>query len=532
MPRLLAARPPQIALDYLKTWFPIDFLASFPIGWFTSGGDAGAGDINKLFRMLRLFKLFRILRLLKLFPRVMVMIESAIKLNPAMLRFLRSFVAMFLLWHFIAAAYFYMAREEYGGTTSCADTVTGTTSVCFINHCLCGTSDPADFQLVAGTRLGWYDPNNPDQWVPHPEVASWPPDRQYWTSLFWAVQVTTGIGNDIIPKSNMEIVFTVSMTIIGLMMYSVIIGSAASALQEMDTASTERRQKLDMVTNYLRSRKVPAFMQKIIKDYYNHMWTVPGKSTTLFDDLPPKLRQRLGVVLNQDLIDRIPILQYLPMDVFISVAPRMEPCTYLPGEFVARTGDSGDCLYFVLRGKVDAVLDDTEVFMSITPGGMFGEGPLIWGARYSASFRAVDFVDLLILSRSDYNELEASAPTFCAEVSLKAMQHRSMRIDAERALAHKKRHLLALQRAGTGEEGLSRLRLHISRVFRRVSVAPAQANAAAGQGSPSTTVTVQPEAAEPQIQGLPPPPSCGGDADSKLSRDVRLEAKATLSARS
>ena len=86
--------------------------------------------------------------------------------------------------------------------------------------------------------------------------------------------MTTGIGNDIIPKSNMEIVFTVSMTIIGLMMYSVIIGSAASALQEMDTASTERRQKLDEITNYLRGRKVPSFFQKIIKDFYNHMWSV------------------------------------------------------------------------------------------------------------------------------------------------------------------------------------------------------------------------------------------------------------------
>ena len=464
----------KIATDYLSSWFPLDFLASFPIGWFVPGDDSSAG-INKLFRMLRLFKLFRILRLLKLFPRVMIMIESAVKLNPAMLRFLRSFVAMFMLWHFIGAAYFFMVREEMGGVAACT-TASGETSLCFINHCLCGTSDPSDFQLLPETDINWYDPNNPDEWVVHPEVASWLKSRQYWTALFWAVEVTTGIGNDIIPKSNMEIVFTVSMTIIGLMMYSVVIGSAASALQEMDTASTERRQKLDEITNYLRSRKVPTFFQKIIKDFYSHMWSVPGQATTLFDDLPHKLRSRLQVVLNRDFIDRIPVLQYLPMEVYINIVPRMANCTFLPGEFIVNAGDLGDSLFFILRGKVDAVLGDKEtVYMSVMPGDFFGESALIWGTRYSESFRAVDFVDLLQLTRSDYHELDVSAPAFTAELHLRAMARRSQRLDAEQALIQKqKAHSSSVEISGLG-----RVKSQFQAVFgRNIAVSPASCETA------------------------------------------------------
>ncbi len=473
---ILVSDGSKIAKDYLTSWFPLDFLASFPIGWFVPGDDSSAG-INKLFRMLRLFKLFRILRLLKLFPRVMIMIESAVKLNPAMLRFLRSFVAMFMLWHFIGAAYFFMVREEMAGVAPCT-TASGLESLCFVNHCLCGTSDPSDFQVLPETDLSWYDPNNPDEWVVHPEVASWHNSRQYWTALFWAVEVTTGIGNDIIPKSNMEIVFTVSMTIIGLMMYSVIIGSAASALQEMDTASTERRQKLDEITNYLRGRKVPTFFQKIIKDFYNHMWSVPGQSTTLFDDLPDKLRSRLQVVLNRDFIDRIPVLQYLPMEVYISIVPRMQNCTFLPGEFIVNAGDLGDSLFFILRGKVDAVLGDKEtVYNSILPGDFFGESALIWGTRYSESFRAVDFVDLLQLSRSDYHELDVSAPAFTAELHLRAMARRSQRLDAEQALIQLQKTKSA-RRLTVETSGISRVKSQFQAIFgKSMAVNPAAAEA-------------------------------------------------------
>jgi CRP-like cAMP-binding protein len=462
----------KIAKDYLASWFPLDFLASFPIGWFVPGDDSGAG-INKLFRMLRLFKLFRILRLLKLFPRVMIMIESAVKLNPAMLRFLRSFVALFMLWHFIGATYYFIVREEMLGVVPCTS-ADGSLSKCFVNHCLCGTSDPTDFQVLPETDLNWYDPNNPDQWVVHPEVAAWPDSRRYWTALFWAVEVTTGIGNDIIPKSNMEIMFTVSMTIIGLMMYSVIIGSAASALQEMDTASTERRQKLDEVTNYLRGRKVPTFFQKIIKDFYKHMWSVPGKSTKLFDDLPAKLRSRLQVVLNRDFIDRIPVLQYLPMEVYIDIVPRMQSCTFLPGEFIVNAGDLGDCLYFNLRGKVDAVLNDkSTVYLSVLPGDFFGESALIWGTRYSASFRAVDFVDLLQLSRSDYHELDVSAPAFTAELHLRAMTRRSQRLDAETAFIQMQK-TVSTRRMAIETTGLGKVKGQFRAIFgKSISVAPA-----------------------------------------------------------
>ena len=63
-----------------------------------------------------------------------------------------------------------------------------------------------------------------DTWVPFPGYANQPVINQYWWSIFWAVAATTSVGMNIVPKSSDEIIFSVVMILLGLMMYSVIIG--------------------------------------------------------------------------------------------------------------------------------------------------------------------------------------------------------------------------------------------------------------------------------------------------------------------
>jgi hypothetical protein len=421
---------------YTSTWFAMDFLASFPIGWFVSGAES---RVNILFRMLRLFKLFRILRLLKLFPRIISIIESYVKFNPSLLRFLRSFVVLIIIWHTIGCLYFFVAREEYGGVVDClaAEVAQPGDPVgegkCFINYCICkGGYDPVDIQVLNETKRGWLDQRNPDMWVPHYTIASAQLDEQYWLSFFWAVQVTTGIGADIKPKSVPEFVFTSVVAMVGLMVYAVIIGSASSALQNMDMDAANRRQILEAATSFMRSRKVPMFFQKIIKDFYDHLWESPREVNDVFADLPPTLRARLSIVMNRDLIDRIPVLQMIPIDVYIRTVQRFQKSTFLPGEYIIRQGDAGDTLLFIDRGRVDAVLPNGRtVFMTLFPGDFFGESSLLYGTLRDASFRAVDFVDLFIMDQSTFDEVSVMAPDFINEIRRTDADRQGSRLRAE-----------------------------------------------------------------------------------------------------
>ena len=64
----------NIAKDYLRAWFWIDFIATIPFEEVT-GATAGSDSVNKLgrlgkiFRLLRIFKLLRILKLGRILRR-------------------------------------------------------------------------------------------------------------------------------------------------------------------------------------------------------------------------------------------------------------------------------------------------------------------------------------------------------------------------------------------------------------------------------------------------------------------------------
>ena len=62
-----------IAKDYIKFWFWIDLMASFPFDVITAGGTKGAGGavkVTKLFKIMRILKLLRLLKLGPILKRV------------------------------------------------------------------------------------------------------------------------------------------------------------------------------------------------------------------------------------------------------------------------------------------------------------------------------------------------------------------------------------------------------------------------------------------------------------------------------
>jgi CRP-like cAMP-binding protein len=409
---ILVTNSKAMALNYARSWFLIDFVASFPIGWFTD-----SNGVNRIIRLLRLFKMVRMLRLLRLFPRFTQVLESSIKFNPSMIRFLRSIAIMCLMWHSIGCIYWFVAREELGGIGQCPEVYGG--RACFANYCVCDLSDPSNSIVVlSNTDTSWYDPMRPDLWVPHYSMSSATFGSQYAQAVFWAVQVTTGIGADIPPRSQLEVFFTCLMVIVGLMMYSIIIGSASSALANIDSTATHRRQTLDKVNAFMRSRKVPTYFQRIIVDFYEHMWQSPQQEADVFKDLPHSLRSRLAIVMNRDLIERIPIFRLLPAHVYVRLVLRLQQNTFLPGEFVIKQGTMSEFLFFIKRGKADALLPNTEstVYMTMFPGSVFGEQGLLHSERRRESFRAVDFLDVLMMTQTDLHELMVTAPQFVFEL--------------------------------------------------------------------------------------------------------------------
>jgi hypothetical protein len=59
--------------------------------------------------------------------------------------------------------------------------------------------------LLPDTDAAWRNPDWPDAWVPAPFYAALPLSQQYARAFFFAVQITTGVGDNVVPRSALEV---------------------------------------------------------------------------------------------------------------------------------------------------------------------------------------------------------------------------------------------------------------------------------------------------------------------------------------
>ncbi len=81
---------------------------------------------------------------------------------------------------------------------------------------------------------------------------------------------------------------------------------------------------------------------------------------------------------------------------------------YLPGETIFMEGEPGKALFIILAGRVSicrALNEGEELLATLTTGGYFGELALIDDQPRFASARAKEASRLLILYRSDFEDL-------------------------------------------------------------------------------------------------------------------------------
>ena len=168
----------QIAREYLRFWFWVDLLASFPFDIvFTSTStqpdeDVTSLSINKLFRMLRVFKLLRVLRL----SRVMARLREYTKVNPSVLLLLKTIAIVIFVWHWAACSYWFVASTEHDYGENFCD-----------NSLHEATNDPGCNR--------WFDKALLDE----------DSFGKYSYSWFMAIVATTGVGWDIVPGTPTEV---------------------------------------------------------------------------------------------------------------------------------------------------------------------------------------------------------------------------------------------------------------------------------------------------------------------------------------
>jgi CRP-like cAMP-binding protein len=103
-------------------------------------------------------------------------------------------------------------------------------------------------------------------------------------------------------------------------------------------------------------------------------------------------------------LSRIGLLSSLPGEVLIKLAGRMQREEVQPGKSVVTEGESGDRLYFVLRGLLAVTQEAQGARRMLKPGDYFGEVAVALDIPRTATVFPVTPATLVSCDKETYEE--------------------------------------------------------------------------------------------------------------------------------
>lgn len=359
----------SVARRYLTTWFFIDLLAALPLAPLFNLMTPEDVSETAIYQILTLFRLLRLLKLIKLSATFRTL-EDLIDIPPALLRLMFFFFWFALIAHFIALGWIAIGAGESGR----------------------------------------------------------PFEDQYIRALYWCVTTIATIGyGDYTPShdSNLQMIYTIIVQIIGVGMFGYIIGNVATLIVNIDAARASFRTRMEDIRNYMRINRIPAPVQSRIKNYYQYLWETRREIThaDFPSTLPRTLRLEISLHQNRDIMEKVALFRNAD-EVFIhEVIEELEFLIFLPGDFIIRQGELGDCMYFLCRGSVEVVVNEQQVAV-LPEGSPFGETALIQNEKRNASVRALSYCDVYRLSQQSFEKLKSKHPEFNKRVTEISMERR------------------------------------------------------------------------------------------------------------
>ena len=179
----------------------------------------------------------------------------------------------------------------------------------------------------------------------------------------------------------------------------------------------------------LRKYRVPATLRELmdllealqqrVRGYYEHLWEsrLGYDESSVLSELPPSLRLEISLYLNQDIIQKVPLFKGAPDEFVREIVNALKPVVFTPGDYIVRSGEVGEEMYFISRGTVEVVSPEGDsVFATLTDGQFFGEIALVTKEPRTASIRAADYCDLYMLDKSTFDRVLQNFPALYSHI--------------------------------------------------------------------------------------------------------------------
>jgi CRP-like cAMP-binding protein len=364
----------EIAKHYIKTWFFVDFIASLPFDIYQmfnkDNNNTFVFRLNKMIRLIRIFKLLRLLKLSRILHRML----QYTRLNPSVFLLLKMLSVTFFTWHWCACLYWLTASTEFDD------------------------NEPIRF---------------PDGFLPPEDIEVSGMSHKYAWAFFYSISLTTGVGVDVVANNPMEVFFSTSMIVLGIILHVTIIGSVTSVVSTLSSSKKKRLQSMERTFDSLRSQSVSQVLQDKIRGYYEYMWEhgvdVEQKVHSSIANLPRSLQVALSNEINENLRERVPIFKSLSAETSFDIFKALTRMVFLPGDKLISEGQSGDEMFIIIKGVVKVVMRNIQIAV-LNEGDFMGENAMLNSEPRNATCIAMEYCDILTLKRADFQDAVKTHP--------------------------------------------------------------------------------------------------------------------------
>ncbi|CAD8091652.1 unnamed protein product [Paramecium primaurelia] len=378
----------QIALNYLKLWFWLDLISSFPyddmLSLFIDESNSQSlkrnTQIIKIMRIVRFIKVIRLMRALKL-KKIINQIEDTLFQDKTII----SIISFFKICLIILSLSHWLA--------------------CIWNA----------IRFIEETDNNWYTQyvinfdqekdNDPDFWF-----------NQYVAGIYFSIttMITIGYG-DISPKNTIERSFGIFVMILASGVFGYVMNSIVLLFQNMNESLEDLLNKNTAAIKYMKQKEVNKKLQSRIKNYLE--WLIEDEQLQksyahdTLEKLSLPLKNQLTQIVHGKMMNQIKFLSKNFSSLLLkNLAFTFQEEIYNPEDWIINQNDpinDQTSIYFILNGRVSVCFPKSKgviELIELSKKQYFGEISFFGNIPRCASVKARNFINLFRLSRKSFLE--------------------------------------------------------------------------------------------------------------------------------
>ncbi|XP_065108416.1 voltage-gated inwardly rectifying potassium channel KCNH7-like [Paramisgurnus dabryanus] len=371
----VVSHPGKIAIHYFKGWFLIDMVAAIPFDLLIFG--SGSDETTTLIGLLKTARLLRLVRVARKLDRYS-------EYGAAVLMLLMCIFA--LIAHWLACIWYAIGNVEKP----------------YLEHKI-GWLD--NLGVSIGKRYNYSDPNS------GPSIKD-----KYVTAFYFTFSSLTSVGfGNVSPNTNSEKIFSICVMLIGSLMYASIFGNVSAIIQRLYSGTARYHMQMLRVKEFIRFHQIPNPLRQRLEEYFQHSWTYTNgiDMNMVLKGFPECLQADICLHLNQSLLQGCKAFRGASKGCLRALAIRFKTTHAPPGDTMVHCGDILTALYFLSRGSIEILKDDTVVAI-LGKNDIFGEMIHLYAkpGKSNADVRALSYCDLHTIQREELLEVLDMYPEF------------------------------------------------------------------------------------------------------------------------